>query len=271
MAGPNRASGSPTATDRIKAAVAGTCGAGTARFLYTSRCGSPLAKDVTRLEGEADLSRRLARGTLHNIPHEFDSEMQAKMDEPAADPEEEEARLLARGFLKMFSMPRDHVYAGGITYTRVGDEGWADFSGGDRDGPRADDDPFWLLDALVGVRDDAEETGTADVRGAPVTHFRLTIDLEAADAGLETGIIAPGPRAYRSLRELPAEVWIDDRGLIRRMSYLSSFGSAGDHDYWHTTEIWDFGVDVQISVPAAHELIAPSGATDHRAPENERH
>jgi hypothetical protein len=219
-------------------------------------------EDVSRIEGVADLKRRVARTTLQHMTSELDNEMQSKFSEPVDDPEEEEARLGARAFIKMFKLSLENVYVGGATYTHVADEGWADFRGGDRNGPTSIDNPLWLLDALLGARDDAVELGTDDVRGTPTSHLRLTIDLASADDQLTTGIMAPGPQPYRFLRQLPAEVWIDEQGLVRRMSYQSEPAGAGRGEWWQTTELWDFGLDVQIEIPTEDELIAPGCAVE---------
>lgn len=69
--------------------------------------------------------------------------------------------------------------------------------------------------------------------------------------------MAPGARPYRSLRELPAEVWIDDQGLIRRMSWESDWP-----DYWETTELWDLGTDLEVKIPSPEEVTAPSCGVD---------
>jgi hypothetical protein len=75
-------------------------------------------------------------------------------------------------------------------YVRVG-ANWSGFFLGDTGGPRGVNDPLWPLDTLFGVRD-AVEIGAEGVRGVPVTHYRLTIDLARADAALPAGVTVPG-------------------------------------------------------------------------------
>jgi hypothetical protein len=77
--------------------------------------------------------------------------------------------------------------------------------------------------------------------------------------------VTPGPRSFRSLRGLPAEVWIDEQGLIRRMSYQSESGTEGAGEWWQTTELWDFGLDVQIRIPTEDELNRPDLHDRHHA------
>lgn len=126
---------------------------------------------------------------------------------------------------------------------------WAGFAGTDRDAALLPENPLWLVDALQGTRADATEVGHEEVRGTPTAHHRLTIDLAIADERLPGGIIAPGPRAYRSPRALPAEVWIDEEGRLRRMSFNDASAKRGTETTWSTTELWDFGVRIDIEYP----------------------
>lgn len=238
-------------SEQIRAAATRTATAGTARIFSAGREGSPVGDHVGRTEGVADLPKRIARATVHHMTPEAKADIDGKLAEPLEDPEEEDARAGAQAFINAFSTALENVYVGGATYTRVG-EGWSAFKGTDRDGPRAADDPLWLLDALLGVRDDVTELGAEEVRGVPTTRYEITIDLASADEQLESGITAPGPRPYRSLHELPAQVWIDDQGLVRRMSYEI----AEPMGYWQTTELWDYGLDVDIAVPSPEEITA---------------
>ena len=210
------------------------------------------------MEGIADLRERIARVSVQYVTPDLAREIDSRLgDAEAEDPEDAEARLTVTSFMKMFSTRLENLHVGGATYTRVGDQRWADFAQARRDAPRSPDHPLWLLDALAGVRD-ATEVGNDEVRGVPATHYRMRIDLAAADEQLAAGIIAPGPRSYRSLRALPAEVWIDDDGRIRRLSYEREDCGA----YWQTTELWEFGLHVEIDVPTEDELIGPSDAAE---------
>ena len=109
-----------------------------------------------------------------------------------------------------------------------------------------------------GAGGDAVETGSEAVRGVPATRFRLTVDLARADAALPAGVSVPtGP--YRSLRALPAEVWLDAAGLARRIS-VNSEPTATDAQVWSIVELWDFGVAADITPPGPDEVLAPAEA-----------
>jgi hypothetical protein len=94
------------------------------------------------------------------------------------------------------------------------------------------------------------------VRGVATTHCRLTVDLARADAALPAGVTVP-PGPYRALRQLPAEVWLDEAGLARRISVNSDPTRAAETQIWSVLELWDFGVSVDITPPGPDEVIAP--------------
>ena len=68
--------------------------------------------------------------------------------------------------------------------------------------------------------------------------------------------VPSGP--YRSLRALPAEVWLDTAGLARRIS-VNSEPAAADA-VWSIVELWDFGVAADITPPGPDEVLAPAEA-----------
>ena len=246
------------AAREVRTAALRTSEASGVRLFSSSRRGSPVGEEVGRTEGVADLRERIASVSVHHVTPDFAREINSTLSEAETeDPEDEEMRLAVTSFVKMFSSTLENVHVGGATYTRLAGERWADFSQTERDAPRSPDDPLWLLDALIGVRD-AAEVGKAEVRGVATTHYRLRIDLAIADQQLAAGIIAPGPRPYRALRALPAEVWIDDEGRIRRLSYEREDNGA----YWQTTELCDFGLDVEIEIPGDDDLVVGNKAAD---------
>ena len=134
---------------------------------------------------------------------------------------------------------------------------WTGFFLGDREDPRGLNDPLWPLDALFGASDDAVEFGPDVVRGAAVTRYRVTVDLARADTVIPAGVSVPaGP--YRALRRLPAEVWLDGTGLVRRVAVNTETRPAdGKEPTWAVCELWDFGVAVDITPPLPSEITAP--------------
>ena len=74
---------------------------------------------------------------------------------------------------------------------------------------------------------------------------------------------------YRSLRALPAEVWLDAAGLARRISVNSEPASAGAQ-VWSIVELWDFGVAADITPPGPDEVLPPAEAYRRLASEETR-
>jgi hypothetical protein len=201
-----------------------------------------------RCEGIADFAARRARvGQAVIFTAGFTAKFIAEHQDD--DPHED---------LHELAEPREVIYDGANSYLHVGDN-WTGFFLGDTGGPRGANDPLWPLDALFGVRD-AVEIGAESVRGVPVTHYRLTIDLARADAALPAGVTVPdGP--YRRLSQIPAEVWLDADGVARRIAVMTDPTSGtGGTPMWSVVELWDFGVPADITPPAPGEVVSPREA-----------
>ena len=224
-------------------AAARTNAAGTARLLAAWCTGSPLPEAADRrCEGLADLSGRRARVSQSLF---FTAGATAALTGHRDDP-------VARDLSGDSVM----IYDGANAYVQVGGS-WTGFYLADPGGPRGPNDPLWPLDALFGASGGTVEIGPEAVRGVPATRYRLTVDLARADAALPAGVSVPsGP--YRSLRALPAEVWLDAAGLARRISVNSEPASADA--VWSIVELWDFGVAADITPPGPDELLAPAEA-----------
>jgi hypothetical protein len=237
--------GGPIA-NRVAAAAARTVAAGTARLLAAWCTGSPLPEAADRrCEGVADLAARRARVSQSLF---FTDRATAALSELSDDD---------RGLRERVEQS-EMIYDGANAYVRVADS-WTGFFLVDSRGPRGPNDPLWPLDALFGASDDAVEIGPEAVRGVPATRCRLTVDLARADAALPAGVSVPsGP--YRSLSQLPAEVWLDVAGLARRISVSSEPAAAADAQVWSIVELWDYGVAVDITPPGPDELLAPAEA-----------
>jgi hypothetical protein len=227
-------------------AAARTAAVGTARLLAAWCTGSPLPDAADRrCEGVADLAARRAR--VSQSPFFTDGATAALTGDRDHDPGTRD-----------HSGDSEMVYDGANAYVRVGGS-WTGFFLADPAGPRGPNDPLWPLDALFGASGDAAEIGPEDVRGVPATRYRVTVDLARADAALPAGVSVPsGP--YRSLRALPAEVWLDAAGLARRISVKSEPTAVADAQAWSIVELWDFGVAADITPPDPDEVLAPAEA-----------
>jgi len=108
--------------------------------------------------------------------------------------------------------------------------------------------PWWLLDALCAVREDAEVVERELVRGVSTEHVDAWVDVAKVDSCSPERLSFPrGPA-----EAFPAEVWLDELGRIRRMScswphkrrrwWWKRFGPPR----WMTTELWEFGAPAEI-------------------------
>jgi hypothetical protein len=230
--------------DRVAAAAERTVAAGTARLFAAWSQGSPVPDQADRrCEGVADFGARRAR--VWQLPM-FTAGLTAEFIEKHQTADEDDLALLRE--------PQEMVYDGANAYVRVAGN-WTGFFLGDRDGPRRVNDPVWPLDALFGARN-AVEAGEEEVRGVPVTRYRVTIDLAQADAALPAGVTVPtGP--YRALSRVPAQVWLDSAGQSRRISVA---GGDDPVPIWSVLELWDFGVQANITPPTPAEVMPPREA-----------
>jgi hypothetical protein len=59
---------------------------------------------------------------------------------------------------------------------------------------------------------------------------------------------------------MPAQVWLDGAGLIRRAAVSSDPAAEGDSLTWAIVDLWDFGLAVDITPPRPDEIVAPGDA-----------
>ena len=118
-------------------------------------------------------------------------------------------------------------------------------------------DPTQALTYLKGALDDVDEVGQEDVRGEETTHYRGTVDLRKASASLPPEAQGGVEQLVASLgtSTLPADVWIDDDGRIRRMRFSADADGAGPSQPG-TVEIdlFDFGVTADVQLPPPDQV-----------------
>jgi hypothetical protein len=229
----------------VAGAAARTVATGSARVFAAWCNGTPVPEAGDRhSEGVADLSARRTRVLAVLLTERYRGMLGAPDDDQRDDPGD---------------ATHEEVYDGAAGYLRVGDN-WTIFGGlVDPGGPRGHNDPLWPLDALFGARDEGVVVGAEEVRGAPVTRYRLSIDLGLADERLPAGVSVPGG-PYRALSRVPAEVWLDSGGLARRIAVATDPAASPDRQLWAVAELWDFGLPVEISPPDPDDVVAPACA-----------
>ena len=131
-----------------------------------------------------------------------------------------------------------------------------------------DQNPLQQSQFLRAVGETVDEVGTEDVRGVSTTHYRTTVNLEQAIQISKDGQ-TPLPKSVRrpmgveadrladeaGRAELPADVWIDDDGRLRRLKMSFDFRSeAGPTTIDITLELFDFGTKVEVAPPPAAQV-----------------
>jgi hypothetical protein len=118
-------------------------------------------------------------------------------------------------------------------------------------------DPAANLQFLRGASDKVEKVGSAEVRGVDTTQYHLVVDLEKAKTKVPENLQDDIDRIIKQIgaSTYPADVWIDDHDLIRRLRF--SFAGAGGTDGAAATvtqEFYDFGVAVSAEAPPADQV-----------------
>lgn len=122
------------------------------------------------------------------------------------------------------------------------------------------------LALLEGVSDDIHKLGKEDVRGAPTTHYRGTIPVaEQAERMRDLGADEIAGRFEKDASPTEVEVWIDAKGLVRRMRIVQTSPQV-DEGGTTTTDMridfFDFGIEPEIDVPDSDEVFDATALTE---------
>jgi hypothetical protein len=129
--------------------------------------------------------------------------------------------------------------------------------GGLTDG--AGNDPTQALALLKGVSSDIQEVGAEQVRGVDTTHYKAKIDLRKAAAQQGTATKKQMERVLKQaqVRSVPADVWVDGEGRLRKMRYVMTLrpdGAPSSMTVRTTMELFDFGTAVTVAKPPASQV-----------------
>jgi hypothetical protein len=115
------------------------------------------------------------------------------------------------------------------------------------------------LSGLTGVT----EVGKEKVGGVSTTHYRGSVDFtKAAEAATDPSARKDLESMEKALggKSMPAEVWIDEQGLPRKMAFAmtatppAGTGFDGEVSVKGTVTFSDFGTPVRVSAPSASEV-----------------
>ena len=239
--------GEQSPSEIVYAAASTTADASSSRMTIDMELSGEMADagvDSIHAEGVFDYDEREGRMTM-SLP--------LGPDQPVS---ELEVRYLDSVIYQRFPPEMSNVF-GGKPWIKIDLDEAAALSGMDLGALASAQsaDPTQGLAYLRGVSDDVSEVGEETLRGEDVTHYKLTIDLAKA---LDE---APDDQkdAIRSAMEqlgtdttIPAEAWIDDDGRLRKLVQETTVSELGAMKM--TMELFDFGVDVDVSEPPASEV-----------------
>jgi hypothetical protein len=106
-------------------------------------------------------------------------------------------------------------------------------------------DATQLLDALRQVGD-VHEVGHEDIDGTSTTHYAAQIDAQRASGALPNAGALAG-------KTVPADVWVDGDGLVRRV-HVTASGTSGPA-VEAQLDITDLGVPVDVVAPPADQVV----------------
>lgn len=121
-------------------------------------------------------------------------------------------------------------------------------------------DPTQYLLWLSALGPGITKIGEEEVRGVPTSRYRAAVDLNLLEQQAPPGKEVEWAAYVQTLRDrlglafIPVEVWVDDDGLIRRFNHEYGFSAEGTTAVV-TTELFDFGIPVNVSAPPPDEVV----------------
>lgn len=173
-------------------------------------------------------------------------------------PGEVEMDMIVDGDSAYMRMPEGFGVAGGWYRMDA-----ADVGSGVGSANALSQDPSKFVEFLRGASEDGiEELGTEEIRGVSTRHYKAELSFEKILDQAEDQEAVEEMRAQLetlgNFDSFPAEVWIDEDGLPRRMTVAMDFGDgAGSMEV--SIDMFDYGIEVDVRPPAKFEEM-PSSA-----------
>ena len=99
----------------------------------------------------------------------------------------------------------------------------------------------------------SRQLGYDQVRGVFTRHYALTIDLEKLASGNKQ--LHAAMKQLRGVMgtKLPAEAWVDDQGLLRKLTFNFTLANTPDGPFRMSLseELYDFGAKLRVHTPPA--------------------
>lgn len=125
-------------------------------------------------------------------------------------------------------------------------------------------DPTQQLEELQGISSDIHAVGSETVDDVITTHYTGTLDVEAAAERLrDQGEDEIADQLENSGVSSPVDVWIDRKGMVRRMDMTVAFPAAGTSASMAMSMTFShFGIKPRITLPAESEVFDASSLTE---------
>jgi hypothetical protein len=141
---------------------------------------------------------------------------------------------------------------------------------GSENGSSGTSDPSQFLSYLRGASSGITDEGTDTVRGTETRKLKADLDLHKAAAKLSADQRQAVEQAIQQLgtSTIPAEVWIDDQGRLRKMTFSLQLKSGGQGstsapksaEFSLTLELFDYGAPVHVIAPPSSQVSSHSAA-----------
>jgi hypothetical protein len=122
------------------------------------------------------------------------------------------------------------------------------------------------LELLARVSDDIHDLGKEDVRGVPTTRYRGTIPVtDQAERMRNVGADELAEDLENDGSPAEVEVWVDTKGLVRRMRLVQTAPQVGSDEITTTKmqmEFFDFGIEPKIDAPDSSEVFDATALTE---------
>jgi hypothetical protein len=257
-----------TAEAEVIDAAQATSDASTGRFEVTVAVDGPATEAAggpveVKIEGAYDIANDVYRVAVDT--ESLGSALGGELGSEAAGAVMDDVELIVAG---------DDVYLnlGPLAELLGSDVSWFKITlpellgGEDGQAPALAPDPGAALELLNGLGPDATEVGTEQVRGVDTTHYKGTISVqealdsvpEAERSELEEALGTLVPELV--LPDIPVDVWIDEAGMVRRVTMsvsADSFGLpelVGAGSVSLTVEFFDIGEPVDVQIPPEEEV-----------------
>jgi hypothetical protein len=128
-------------------------------------------------------------------------------------------------------------------------------------------DPTQTLRLLRASSTSVKKMGSANIRGVATTRYKAKLDLRKSieATGDELGLneqeraqlrrAAEQMSTQAGLKTIPIEIFVDQKGLLRRMRLtMKSTIAAAPFALTQTTDFYDFGVDVHVEAPPESQV-----------------